>query len=168
MNENIDELFKRHYRPLCLYALHYVHDVDVAEDIVQDCFSEWWEKTFIKGENVDNVRAYLYVSVKNRSLNCLKKEAGWRGCLLLSDLEDTLTDEEVEERSEEEARMWTVIGALPARCREIFLLNKRDGLKYKEIAERLNLSVHTVDNQVNKALKRIRAGVKRVYCFFFN
>lgn len=168
MNENIDELFKRHYRPLCLYALHYVHDVDVAEDIVQDCFSEWWEKTYLKVETVSNVRAYLYVSVKKRSLNWLKKERGWRDGILLSELEDMLADEEVEERSEEEARMWTVIGALPARCREIFLLNKRDGLKYKEIAERLNLSVHTVDNQVNKALKRIRAGVKRVYCFFFN
>ena len=168
MNENIDELFKRHYRPLCLYALHYVHDVDRAEDIVQDCFSEWWEKIHIKGESIGDVRAYLYVSVKNRSLNCLKKEKNWRNASLLSDLEDTLADEEEEERSEEEARMWTAIGALPARCREIFLLNKRDGLKYKEIAERLNLSIHTVDNQVNKALKRIREGVKRVYCLFFN
>lgn len=60
------------------------------------------------------------------------------------------------------------IDTLPERCREIFLLNKRDGMKYKEIAERFQISVNTVDNHISKALRLIREGVHRTYMFLFN
>jgi DNA-directed RNA polymerase specialized sigma24 family protein len=143
---NIDELFKFYYRPLCLYATHYVQDVEMAKDIVQDCFSSLWEKmNNEKSCEVSNMKAYLYVMVKNRSL-----------------------DEEVEERSVMEARMWTAIDALPERCREVFLLHKRDGLKYQEIAEKFHISVHTVDSHIQKAFRLIREGAYKVYMFLFN
>lgn len=84
------------------------------------------------------------------------------------DFEDTLSDEEAEERSVREARMWTAIDALPERCREIFLLNKRDGMKYREIAAKFQISVNTVDNHISKALRLIREGTQKVYAFLFN
>ena len=130
---DIDETFKYHYRSLCLYVLHYVHDTDIAEDIVQDSFSALWEKLSISGAEIENVKAYLYTTARNRSLDYLKKEEIYDPNLSPSDFEDTLSDEEAEERSVREARMWTAIDALPERCREIFLLNKRDGMKYRGI-----------------------------------
>ena len=79
-----------------------------------------------------------------------------------------ISDEEAEERSVREARMWTAIDALPERCREIFLLNKRDGMKYREIAAKFQISVNTVDNHISKALRLIREGTQKVYAFLFN
>lgn len=166
---DIDDLFKFHYRPLCLYALHYVHDVDMAEDIVQDCFSLLWEKMNKDGGvEVGNVKAYLYTMVKHHSLDCLKRENLFEPGVSPADLEDALPDEEAEERSAMEARMWTAIDALPERCREVFLLHKRDGMKYQEIADRFHISVHTVDNHIQKALRLIREGAHKVYAFLFN
>lgn len=49
---NFDNLFRYHYRPLCLYAIHYIHDVDAAEDIVQECFSVLWEKMEQEGGEI--------------------------------------------------------------------------------------------------------------------
>jgi len=69
---NFDNLFRYHYRPLCLYAIHYIHDVDVAEDIVQECFSVLWEKMEQEGGEIVNIRSYLYTMVRNRSLDWLK------------------------------------------------------------------------------------------------
>lgn len=83
-------------------------------------------------------------------------------------LEDSISDEECEERSLIEARLWTAIDSLPERCREVFLLSKRDGLKYKEIADKLNVSIKTVENQMSKALRVLKEGSKKIYSFFFN
>ena len=165
---DIDEIFKCYYRPLCLYVLHYVHDTDIAEDISQDSFSALWEKLNISETEIEDVRAYLYITARNRSLDYLKKKEIYDQSLSPSDLEATLTDEEVEEYSVREAQMWTAIDALPERCREIFLLNKRDGMKYKEIAAKYQISVNTVDNHISKALRLIRKGTQKVYMFLFN
>lgn len=163
---NIDELFKFYYRPLCLYATHYVQDVEMAKDIVQDCFSSLWEKmNNEKSCEVSNMKAYLYVMVKNRSLDYLSQENLFKSGVSFTELEETLLDEEVEERSVMEARMWTAIDALPERCREVFLLHKRDGLKYQEIAEKFHISVHTVDSHIQKAFRLIRGGHIKCICF---
>ena len=113
------------------------------------------------------MKSYLFSMVRNRSLDYLQTEKRIETNISVAELDEELVQEEVEERSEMEARIWTAIDSLPNRCREIFLLNKRDGLKYKEIAEQLGLSVNTVDNQVSKALRLIREGTKKVYTFFF-
>lgn len=129
-NIDIDTTFKYYYRPLCLYAIHYVRNMELAEDIVQDSFSALWEKLNEQEHPIENLKAYLYTMVRNRSLDYLKKEQLFDMSLSPADLEETLTDEEAENRSLMEARMWTAIDALPERCREVFLLNKRDGMKY--------------------------------------
>ena len=163
---DIDKIFKCYYRPLCLYALHYVHNTDISEDIVQDSFFSLWER--INSVEIENVKAYLYKTVRNRSLDYLKENSIYETNLSPFDLEDILTDEEAEERSLAEARMWTIIDTLSERCREVFLLNKRDGMKYKEIADRLHISVNTVDNHISKALLLILEGAQKIYIFLFN
>ena len=82
------------------------------------------------------------------------------------DVEDTSEEEDIL-RSERDARLWDAIDRLPPERKKIFLLSKRDGLKYQEIAEELNLSVKTVENQMSKALKALRETAIRVYMFFF-
>ena len=75
--------------------------------------------------------------VKNRCIDILKKNSLIDCNVQPSDLEEILSDEECEEWSYDEARIWTAIEALPEKCKEVFLLAKRDGMKYEEIAVRL-------------------------------
>lgn len=164
--KNIDEAFRCYYKPLCLYAMHYLRDIDLVEDVVQDCFAELWERMNVE-KTVSSVKSYLYMMVRNRCLDTLKKEYQFDFSTSSSDLADIIQDEEAEERSLIEARLWTAIDSLPEKCREIFLLSKRDGLKYKEIADKLNISVKTAENQVAKAMKILKDGARKIYNFFF-
>lgn len=148
---NFQLLFRNYYRPLCLYALHYINNVDDVEDVVQDCFVRLLEASV----EPRNVRAWLYAAVRNRCIDLLRQSSHAVEPLAVG-LEDA-TDEEQQERSLREACLWEAIDALPARCREVFLLSKRDGLTYAQIAQRLGLSEKTVEHQVSKALKHLRA-----------
>ena len=164
MNVNIEVLFRTNYRPLCLYALHYLNDIDAVEDIVQDSFVDLWE--LLKGgKEIKNVKSYLYTMVKNRSLEKLKQDNLLTDDNILD--KEEFEDEDLEERSYIESRLWSAIDSLPERCRDIFLMSKRDGLKYKEIAEELNISIKTVENQMSKALKTLKKGAINMYTFIF-
>ena len=163
---SFDDLFKYNYRPLCLYALHYIQNVDLAEDIVQDSYASLWEK-LQEGDHVLNLKSYLYMMVRNRCLDHLRKKGLPTESLKPYDTYGIIDDDDAQERAQTEARMWTAIDSLPEKCREVFILSKRDGLKYEEIAEELGLSVNTVRNQISKALKVLKEGVHKLYTFFF-
>ena len=79
---------------------------------------------------------------------------------------DTGEEEQVR-LAERDARLWDAIDHLPPERRRIFLLSKRDGLKYQEIAEELHISIKTVENQISKALKALRETAIRIYTFLF-
>lgn len=164
--EFIEKVFVEHYRALCLYALHYVNHLDISEDLVQDCFCKLWEQPD-RVRHEEAVRAYLFRMVRNACMDYVRKNTEQNYEVLPSDLEGVLDEVECEEQARKEARLWEAIDRLPDRCRKIFLMNKRDGMKYKEIAQALGLSVNTVENQVIKALKRLRADAERIYHFFF-
>ena len=72
-NINFDDLFRYNYRPLCLYALHYLQDADLSEDIVQESYAALWEK-LQEGAHVLNRKSYLYMMVRNRCLDHLRKK----------------------------------------------------------------------------------------------
>ena len=163
---DIEDLFRYNYRPLCMYALHYLQDTDLVEDVVQECFTTLWEK-LEQGSQVANRRAYLYMTVRNRCLDHLRRKGIQTESLKPYDTYGIIDDDDAQERAQTEARMWTAIDSLPEKCREVFILSKRDGLKYEEIAEELNLSVNTVRNQISKALKVLKEGVHKIYTFFF-
>ena len=163
---SFDDLFKYNYRPLCLYALHYIQNVDLAEDIVQDSYASLWEK-LQEGDHVLNLKSYLYMMVRNRCLDHLRKKGLPTESLKPYDTYGIIDDDDAQERSQTEARLWTAIDSLPEKCREVFIMSKRDGLKYEEIAEELGLSVNTVRNQISKALKVLKEGVHKLYTFFF-
>jgi RNA polymerase sigma-70 factor, ECF subfamily len=150
-----EALFRLHYRPLCAFATGYVKDTDQAEDLVQDLFFRLWldrEKVQI----TTSLKAYLYASVRNRCLNAVK--SGSRVVVLQEDMddrpqEDALTEDEHTERI---ARVQAAIELLPEERKKVFKLSRYEGLKYQEIADRLGISVKTVENQMGKALKTLR------------
>lgn len=150
---NVELTFRNYYKPLCLYALHYLKDVDAAEDAVQDCFVRLLEQAV----QPESIKAWLYTAVRNRCIDLLRKQQPLITTdIQPEDLDGQITDEEAQERSFHEAELWNVIDNLPRRCREVLLLAKRDKLKYSEIAQRMGISEKTVENQMSKALRLLR------------
>ena len=148
----VDNIFRTLYRPLCLYAAHYLSgDLDAAEDIVQDCFVKLWQ------HGADNPKSFLYTAVRNASIDYLRRLQPEVTSFEPHDLDGIISDDEAVDRSKEEAHIWEVIDELPTRCREIFLMSKHDGMTYAEIADEMGLSVKTVEHQISKALHRLRS-----------
>jgi len=154
-----EALFRLHYRPLCTFAMGYVKDADQAEDLVQDLFFRLWLDRG-KVSITTSVKAYLYAAVRNRSLNAVK--AGSRMRVFSEQADDRPTEEArtEDEHSERIARVQAAIEALPEERRRVFKLSRYEGLKYHEIAERLGISVKTVENQMGSALKTLRTELK--------
>jgi RNA polymerase sigma-70 factor (ECF subfamily) len=151
----LEQLFKAHYRPLCGFALGYVKDADQAEDIVQELFVRLWQDR--EGLSITtSVKSYLFTAVRNRCLNALAVKKRMRP--LDEETDDAPVDDErgEDELTERAARVQAVIEGLPTERRKIFRLSRNEGLKYHEIAERLGISVKTVENQMGKALKTLR------------
>lgn len=157
--------FKTLFRPLCLYALRIVDSTEDAEDIVQQAFIDIWEK-IQQGHQISDIKSYSYRVVRNRSLDYLSRSRSDISLDEMSEIEDHVEKEQIE-RSEREAKLWSLIEKLPPERKKIFLFAKRDGLKYSEIAEELGISVKTVENQMSKALKSLKENVVKIYLFLF-
>lgn len=154
----IETLFREHYEGLSRYAFSILKDQEEAEDVVQKLFVKLWEKRK-EVEIWKDVRAYLYRSTYNASLNELKrvkrhtmyetadKEVGFESDNDSSTLLMT---------SELEAKIENVLQTLPTKCGEVFRMSRFNEYSYKEIAEKLDISVKTVENHMGKALKLMR------------
>ena len=156
---NIEELFLQYYRPLCLYALRLLSDLDRAEDVVQDSFVKILERpACISLLPERQVAAYLFRIVRNRCVDELRRDGQQTVLSLESPGHGELpVKQEDVDKAVVAARLWTAIDALPDRCREVFLMAKRDGMTYREIAEELGISERTVEHQVSKALRLLRS-----------
>ena len=152
------------YRPLCLYALNITESYEDSEDIVQQIFVELLEKAVAGSLEVGDMKGYLYTVVRNRAVKYAKKnqeKVSMESAMYLTD-ENALSIS-----VEEEALVWDWIDALPTERRNIFLMAKQQGMKYKEIAMQLDISVKTVEGQMGKALKALRDKAIKIYLFFF-
>lgn len=163
----LEELFKSYYKPLRAYAYRFINNKEIAEDIVQDIFFEVWshhEKIHLNDKKA--VKSYLFKSVYNRSMNLLTSGILYVG----TSIEDTNEDQIIEtslsqyipnqEQSlllkELEAEIAGFIETLPPQCKKIFVLSRADGLKNKEIAEQLGVSIKAVEKQISKALSGLK------------
>lgn len=145
--------YERLYMPLGMYALRILEDIDEAEDVVQGVFTEMWQM-IVDGSlpEIANFKAYAYRAVRNAALNRVGRQD--RFIPIDSADEDVAADDI--DTSERDARLWHAIDQLPWRCREVFLLSKRDGMSHSEISAELGISEKTVENQITKAFKRLR------------
>lgn len=148
-------LFRQHYSHLCTVSFRVVGDKDTAKDIAQDFFLHCWNKRATL-PIVKNFSSYAFRAVRNASLNYLR-QAGPLS-FEIADVEDLAEQPEEEglPREELHKRLWAIIDQLPEQRRIIFLLSNRDGLKYTEIAGRLNISVNTVKTHIRLAYQMLR------------
>jgi RNA polymerase sigma-70 factor (ECF subfamily) len=138
-----------------------VGDLDESKDIVQECFA-----SLIKNNPaLSNPKVYLYNSVRNRCIDLLRSRKKER----IAPMDDLsyISDEEAQRRSEIEVQLWGAVDSLPPKRRELLLLNKRDGLKYSDIARLKGLSENTVRNQIFRAIESLRNKSKKILNFLF-
>jgi len=152
-----EALFKAHFEGLCRYALPYVQDLDTAKEIVQKVFVSLWERR----EKMDlnqPIKAYLYRAVRSRCLNHIRDHQKFRSRVL--DLEVLATDLEEEPGAEDQEQLKQDIeqamSELPEKCRKVFEMSRFQGMKYKEIAEELEVSVKTVEAHISRAMRILR------------
>jgi RNA polymerase sigma-70 factor (ECF subfamily) len=154
-------LFRKYYSALCRFAHQFLKDGEQAEEAVQDTFVKIWEKR--ESLNIDSsVKHYFFRSVRNHCLNQIqhqkikKQYADW---VQESAQREIATDQfflEVDLLQ----RIEKSIDSLPPKRKEIFRLSREQGMKYKEIADTLDISIKTVEAQMGLALKHLREDLK--------
>lgn len=150
-----DELFRMHYKNLTWFAIKMVKSKELAEEVVQELFVKFWEKRH-ELEPAISIKAYLYRAVYNNCIHASKKEKRYDNNELTLANELTEDFDNILETSELEARIYGLIEQLPAECQRIFRMSRFEELKYKEIAEKLQISIKTVETQMSRALKFLR------------
>jgi RNA polymerase sigma-70 factor (ECF subfamily) len=154
------KLFRHFYERLLNFCLRYVPAREAAEEIVSDVFVKLWNKRS-ELENIANLQVYLFVAVKNHSLNYLEQYSHLRIVPLAgsdtADLQNSVDLERDLEWKEIRFKLDKIVATLPAQCRRIFQLIKEDGFKYKEVAEILNISPRTVETQLFRAMRKLNA-----------
>ncbi|HEY9362486.1 MAG TPA: RNA polymerase sigma-70 factor [Chitinophagaceae bacterium] len=156
---DLKEVFNQYYAALCFFANKMLDDKRISEEIVEDVFVKLWTKE-PDFNNHSNVKALLYISVKNSCLNFIKKH---RNDLsnqnafayhLKHESEDFILNKMV--RAEEIVEVHTELQKLPLRCRKVMNLYYGEGMDHKSIANQLCITVSTVKNQKMRGLKILR------------
>jgi RNA polymerase sigma-70 factor (ECF subfamily) len=153
------QLYLHFGKNLNLFATSLVRSREIAEELVEDVFVKLWASRH-RITDIENITVYLYVAVKNKSLNKLSQQAKELIAAPFDYLDTTIDDFASDPynlmiTSEMMAKMQHAVETLPPRCKMIFKLVREDGLKYKEVAEILNISVNTIDAQMAIAVKKI-------------
>lgn len=165
-----EEIYISHYSRMKFFAQEYVILEEDAENIVQDVFMELWENSVLLSSHT-NIFSFLFTSVKNRCIDFLRRKT------VLQKVKEKIHSEEMHilelklhsleyfndqvlSNSNIETVVKEAIDSLPEKCRQIFVLNKIEGKKQKQIAEELNISIHTVESQMSIASKKLKVLLK--------
>jgi RNA polymerase sigma-70 factor (family 1) len=159
------DMYRQYFVKLYRFAISLTHCNESAEEIVHDVLINLWKKRNSFAE-IENLNTYLYVSVKNLSLNHIRSQEK-RTYVDIDVLHNegnycAIDPESLMISKEKVDDLNTSINDLPVKCKFIFRLIKEDGLKYKEVATLLNISVKTVENQLAIALKKISLALNEV------
>ena len=164
LHVRFERIFGENYRRMLLHAMRFVQNEDDAEDIVADVFFDLWKR--IDEIDLDvGITTYLYRAVSTRALNCLRHRnvSALRiesleaineqrmEFMARENLEDIVHSKDIENGIRE------ALSELPDKCRQVFVLSYFNGMKSKEIADALNLSVRTVEAHIYKALRLMRS-----------
>ncbi len=171
-----EKVFRQFYKSLCSYALFFVHDTEDADEVVQEVFYKLW-----KGhETIDiqsSLKSYLFRAVHNQCLNQLKQQkyagvyAEHQKPLLENEQKQHANPAELKELS---SRINEAINKLPPERKKVFLMIRFEGMKYKDVANVLGISIKTVENQMGKAMQFLKEElhdylplIALVFSFFF-
>nr|WP_295117409.1 RNA polymerase sigma-70 factor [uncultured Chitinophaga sp.] len=172
---SFEEQFRVHYMLLCTVAFYIVEDNNAARDIVQDFFLYCWNK-----RNDINIthdfKSYAVRAVKNASLSYLEKsgKVQLEELTVIEKLTGYFPQEEGDEQDSRNAALWAAVSRLPEQRRKIFLMSSQEGLRYKDIAANLGISINTVKTQIKLALQFLRSEcgwmiklLAPLICFFY-
>ncbi|SEW36590.1 RNA polymerase sigma-70 factor [Chitinophaga arvensicola] len=144
------------------FAFVYIKSKFIAEEVVNDVFMNLW-RSRQRIHEIANLRVYLYVGVRNGISSYFSRNKDWQhvdiDTVSEASLDFTADPEQQLITAELRQRIEGAVAALPPKCRIIFKMVKEDGLKYREVAEILNLSVKTVENQLTIAIRKISAEI---------
>ncbi len=167
-DQALKELFDLFYKPLCSYVVQFTGRMSEAEDIVQSVFIKLWtkrEELLIS----TSVKAYLYRSAYNSYMDKFRKSKRkedfleslkYEALFYQLEEEDAVLQKKIE-------KVKFLVDSLPERCKEILLLSKHEGYKHREIAEKLGVSIKTVETQLRIAFRKIREGFGGGVSLFF-
>ena len=158
-------LFDTYFTPLCRFMYVYINKKEVVEELVLDIFTYVWENK----ESLQvylSFKAYLFRAARNRALNELRKK---KITVPLDELHSDIADTYLEtlEKDELFILVQEAVSALPDKCRNVFQLSRNEQLTNKEIAEKLDISVKTVEAQMTKALKKIKEFLGDAYFYLW-
>jgi RNA polymerase sigma-70 factor (ECF subfamily) len=155
-----EDLFKTYYQALVGYGRTILKDKDEAEDIVQQVFVTIWEKRS-EMEVHTSFKGMMYRAVQNACLNRIKHQTVRRSHAkeVIMTGSSSFSQQDIQYK-ELQKKIDESIDQLPEQCARIFRMSRFDELKYQEIADKLGLSVKTVENQMGKALKLMRENMK--------
>ena len=158
VRKTFDEIFVELYVPLCYFSNTILDNNALAEDVVQSVFLKFWEQRE-KLDKIINLKAYIYKSVRNASIDRLRKEEQ-----TVSIREEIIQNENIELRIIEEEvsnELKKVLRLLPKKCKKVFLLSAINKWSYKQIAKELSISVNTVKSQRARAIQIIQKKYSR-------
>lgn len=166
--QSFTQLYSVYFSRMIRFSLTYIINEEDSENIVQDIFLYLWEHPEAL-HAINNPDAFLFTLVKNRCLNHINKslnnpkqslEEFEKQELQMNLYSLQRFDEMAMSSADIEAILNEAISKLPERCRQIFILSRMEGLKHKEIADRLNISLNTVENQISIALQKLKIELK--------
>jgi RNA polymerase sigma-70 factor (ECF subfamily) len=167
--EAYEIVFKRYYQELYRFAYTYLRDQVPSEEMAQEVFLYMWEKR----EQIEiktTLKTYMYSAIKNKCLNYIKYEVPRKNELEDSHLALMVTEQPDQGVDTDRLKKYleAAIDELPTKCRQIFVLSRNAGLTYEEIAEEMEISIKTVENQMSIALKKLRESLKPLYDYYQN
>lgn len=159
-------LFRKYYKNLCNHAIRFVYSKEIAEDIVAEVFTNFWQNKVY--ENIStSYRSYLYTAVRYRAYNTIKTEINRTTNLENNDLDFQYSDnslvlqpDEILHFHELTKRLDVAIQHLPQQSRKAFQLNRLEGKKYAEVAVEMQITVSAVERLISRALAKIREELK--------
>jgi RNA polymerase sigma-70 factor (ECF subfamily) len=166
-HEALELLYTRYWQQLFMVAYNVLKNKSACEDIVQEAFLQIWQRRQ-KLDIQTSLEAYLFSMIRYSVFRYIKKEQAHSQ--VFENLEDRLhciTPEDIVVEKNIRSQLAVVVNSLPEKCREVYILSREEHLTHHEIANRLNISTKTVENQITIALKKIRFSITRMTGIFF-
>ncbi len=163
-------LYQSYYNRVLFYAKKYVDSIETSEEVVSEVFLKLWNKR--KHIHIQSsFQSYLFTAIRNRCLDMIRKEGSRH--FESDDVLQTLTSthsntQEIIQSNELYEKIEAAINKLPKDRRRIFLMSRNEGLRYKEIAEKLGISIKTVETQMGRSLKFLRETFKEELSEFYS
>ncbi|WP_017731227.1 RNA polymerase sigma-70 factor [Nafulsella turpanensis] len=171
-----EEIFKRNYQRICQRVYRITHDLNAAEDIVQEVFISFWNKP---EQTIQTPDAYLYKASINKALNYVsstqRRKQLQEEQFKAQKQEAGQNPQQELEQQELELQIQQIIDKLPPMCQKVFMLSRYEGMSHQQIASFLEISPNTVDNHIKKALAAFRKvllglflALLQIYFYFFS